>query len=290
MMCSKTTAAGVDCTGSAHQQLQHFFECYQNVLVLTGAGISTGSGIPDYRDRHGNWKRKQPVQHQEFVRSHQVRQRYWARSLVGWPVMQHAQPNSAHHCLHHLEQKGFVSHLVTQNVDRLHQKAGSSAAIDLHGRADEVICMQCGYRESRAQTHERCAAANPGFAGLQAETAPDGDADLEISFDEFEVPGCPLCSGTLKPDVVFFGDNVPRNRVDFVFAALKNSSALAVIGSSLMVYSGFRFAREAHLQNKPLLILTRGTTRADDLATVRIDAEISDTLTGATQALVSVSD
>ncbi|MBU2097213.1 MAG: NAD-dependent protein deacetylase [Gammaproteobacteria bacterium] len=269
----------------SRELLQHFFEQHSNVLVLTGAGISTGSGIPDYRDQNGNWKRKQPVQHQDFMRSHDVRQRYWARSLIGWPVMQKAQPNSAHFGLSALEKMGCISQLVTQNVDRLHQKAGSQSVIDLHGRADEVICMQCNYREDRMQTHTRCAAINPAFAELTAATAPDGDADLEINFDTFVVPGCPACGGILKPDVVFFGDNVPRDRVSDVFNAVCRSDALLVIGSSLMVYSGFRFAREAHRQKKTLLILTQGKTRADDIATVKIEAEIIKTLTATISAM-----
>lgn len=269
----------------SHELLLQFLTQHSDVLVLTGAGISTGSGIPDYRDQNGNWKRKQPVQHQDFMGNHDVRQRYWARSLAGWPVMQLARPNDAHYSLSALEKGGFISQLVTQNVDRLHQKAGSHTAIDLHGRADEVICMQCSYREPRALTHERCAEANPAFAGLTASAAPDGDADLEVNFDSFKVPGCPLCHGILKPDVVFFGDNVPRERVDSVFNALNESSALMVIGSSLMVYSGFRFAREAHLQKKPLLIFTQGKTRADELATVKIDAEIVNTLAATVSAM-----
>lgn len=274
---------------SNNNLLGEFLQHHTGVLVLTGAGISTGSGIPDYRDRLGNWKRKQPVQHHEFMASNAVRQRYWARSLVGWPVMQDAKPNTAHHCLNILEQRGYISQLVTQNVDRLHQKAGSQNTIDLHGRADEVICMQCHYREPREYTHKRCALVNPQFTTLTAATAPDGDADLEVAFDDFEVPGCPVCDSILKPDVVFFGDNVPRDRVEKVFSALHSCRALVVIGSSLMVYSGFRFAREAHQQNKPLLILNQGKTRADDIASVRIEAEIVDTLVRATDALTSVT-
>lgn len=287
MTISALTSDTSDTSAGNRARLQQFLEQHTDVLVLTGAGISTGSGIPDYRDQHGNWKRKQPVQHQDFMRSHEIRQRYWARSLVGWPVMQTAQPNPAHYCLSALENKGYITQLVTQNVDRLHQKAGSHTAIDLHGRADEVICMQCGHREARAITHERCAAFNPAFAGMTAGTAPDGDADLEVNFDNFNVPGCPFCNGTLKPDVVFFGDNVPRDRVDTVFDALDKSSALVVIGSSLMVYSGFRFAREAHQKKKPLLILTQGKTRADDIATVKIDAEIIATLASTAEMLTS---
>ncbi|MDO9519053.1 MAG: NAD-dependent protein deacetylase [Pseudohongiella sp.] len=286
---TSATKLAVPNNNNSHDMLRIFLEQHPDVLVLTGAGISTGSGIPDYRDKDGNWKRKQPVQHQDFMRSHETRQRYWARSLVGWPVMQTAQPNDAHYSLSLLEQNGYIKQLVTQNVDRLHQKAGSHSAIDLHGRADEVICMQCSKREPRELTHARCAATNPGFTGLKATAAPDGDADLEINFETFVVPECPSCGGILKPDVVFFGDNVPRARVDSVFSALHNSSALLVIGSSLMVYSGFRFAREAHLKKKPLLILTQGKTRADDIASVKIDAEIVETLARATQALTSAS-
>mgnify|MGYP002629927470 CR=1 FL=1 len=270
---------------SSVDALLQFLTQHRDVLVLTGAGISTGSGIPDYRDQNGNWKRKQPVQHQDFMRSHETRQRYWARSLVGWPVMQKAQPNEAHFSLSTLERKGHVKQLVTQNVDRLHQKAGSHSAIDLHGRADEVICTQCGHREARAVTHERCALINPEFAGFTASAAPDGDADLEVNFADFKVPGCPSCGGILKPDVVFFGDNVPLARVTDVFDALNESSALMVIGSSLMVFSGFRFAREARRQGKPLLVLTQGKTRADDIATCKIDAEIVRTLAGVVRAL-----
>jgi len=285
-MTNASLAAKQIDSSSSHHLLLEFITEHPRALVLTGAGISTGSGIPDYRDKDGNWKRKQPVQHQEFMRSHELRQRYWARSLIGWPVMQTAQPNAAHYTLATLEQNGFISKLVTQNVDRLHQKAGSQSAIDLHGRADEVICMQCNLRESRAITHQRFAAANPAFVGLTASAAPDGDADLDINFDEFVVTGCPVCGGILKPDVVFFGDNVPRDRVNDVFQALRDSSALMVIGSSLMVYSGFRFAREAHAQKKPLLILTHGKTRADELADVKIDAEITHTLSSALSALL----
>lgn len=271
----------------AINQLEQFISEQGDILVLSGAGISTDSGIPDYRDHNGNWKRKQPVQHQDFIANLDIRQRYWARSLIGWPVMQGAQPNKAHFSLARLENMGLVRQIVTQNVDRLHQKAGSYSSIDLHGRADEVICMQCDRRESRTLTHARCAMLNPAFSQLTATTAPDGDADLETDFSQFRVPDCPDCGGLLKPDVVFFGDTVPRARVDAVFEALEKSRALLVIGSSLMVYSGFRFAREAHLQKKPLAILTRGRTRADELADIKLDIGIESVLAGAADLLSS---
>lgn len=269
------TIALPNCLDQQSGELAAFLHAHAPVLVLTGAGISTDSGIPDYRDGNGNWKRKQPVQHQAFMQCAATRQRYWARSLVGWPIMQQAQPNLAHHKIAELENKGLISLVVTQNVDRLHQKAGSEAAVDLHGRADELVCMSCGYREARALMHQRCTALNPSLNNVSATVAPDGDADLEIDFSTFEVPGCPQCNGIVKPDVVFFGDNVPRPRVDRVFAALAHSRGLLVIGSSLMVFSGFRFARQAHQANTPLAILTQGRTRADDLASVKFDAPIA---------------
>jgi NAD-dependent SIR2 family protein deacetylase len=260
------------------QRLSEFLQQHAPVMILSGAGISTDSGIPDYRDSLGNWKRRQPVQHQDFLNNLTTRQRYWARSLVGWPLMQQARPNTAHFQIAALESRGLVSHVVTQNVDRLHQKAGSDQAVDLHGRADEIICVSCDYRESRQVMHEYCAALNPAFTLLHAGVAPDGDADLETDFSGFRVPACPVCNGILKPDVVFFGDNVPRARVDAVFEGLRASRGLLVIGSSLMVFSGFRFCREAHRQQIPLAILTQGVTRADDLASLKLDNSIAGTL------------
>lgn len=264
-----------NCLESESQSLREFIHANSPLLILTGAGVSTDSGIPDYRDSQGNWKRKQPVQHQDFMQSAATRQRYWARSLIGWPVMQRAQPNLAHKKIAALEIQGLTTHTVTQNVDRLHQKAGSQDVIDLHGRADELVCMSCSHRQGRLLMHDRCASLNSQFAELTANTAPDGDADLEMDFSGFQVPGCPHCNGILKPDVVFFGDNVPRDRVDQVFDSLADSRGLLVIGSSLMVFSGFRFARQAHQSNIPVAIVTQGKTRADELASLKIDAPIA---------------
>lgn len=255
--------------------LFEFIQRYPRLLVLTGAGISTDSGIPDYRDRNGEWKRKQPVQHQDFMSLEAVRQRYWGRSLIGWPVMQQARPNRAHRALATLEQRGLVELLVTQNVDGLHQRAGSHRVVDLHGRADQVICMRCDYRCSRDRVHQSCAALNPDYLHYSAAQAPDGDADLEIDFSRFQVPHCPECGGILKPDVVFFGDNVPKPRVEQALDALKSADALLVIGSSLMVYSGFRFCRRAREWHKPIAALTLGRTRADELLDLKLDAAIT---------------
>ena len=258
--------------------LFEFIRQHPRLLILTGAGMSTDSGIPDYRDQQGQWKRKQPVQHGDFMQSELVRQRYWGRSLIGWPVIRDAEPNQAHAALAELEAMGHVELLVTQNVDRLHQQSGSQQVIDLHGRSDEVICMSCDYRVKRDQVHAESARLNPEFTRFTAETAPDGDADLEVDFTGFKVPGCPSCSGILKPDVVFFGDNVPKERVEKVSEALDRSDALLVIGSSLMVFSGFRFCRYAEQREKPIAALTLGKTRADELLQLKLDAPIGPTL------------
>lgn len=260
------------------EKLVSFIYQHPRVMVLTGAGISTDSGIPDYRDVLGEWKQKQPVQHAAFMSQLSVRQRYWGRSLPGWPTMRDAKPNSSHFALVELETRGSVTHLVTQNVDRLHQKAGSCEVNDLHGRSDEVICMSCDYRTDRNQIHRLAAELNPLYKNITAIAAPDGDANLEMDFSNFTVPDCPSCGGILKPDVVFFGDNVPKERVKQSLNALEQADALLVIGSSLMVYSGFRFCKYAAEWKKPIATLTLGKTRADNLSDLRINAPIKQTL------------
>lgn len=262
----------------AGAMLAEFIHRHPGLMILTGAGVSTDSGIPDYRDGDGAWKRRQPVQHQDFMISPTVRQRYWGRSLIGWPVIRNARPNTAHHHVAELELRNHSRLLVTQNVDRLHQQAGSRAVTDLHGRADEVICMGCGYRCKRDEVHERCADMNPEFGHYTAGAAPDGDADLEVDFSDFRVADCPCCGGILKPDVVFFGDYVPKDRVCSALDTLKASDGLLVIGSSLMVYSGFRFCRYAKEWGKPMATLNLGRTRADSLVDLKLNSGISETL------------
>lgn len=258
---------------------------HPRVFVLTGAGCSTGSGIPDYRDEDGAWKRKPPVTYQAFVEDAFTRARYWARSFIGWPTIASARPNGTHDALAHWEATGGVSALVTQNVDGLHQRAGSRAVIDLHGRLDQVVCLGCRQRTPRSALQLRLAECNTHWQGLTAGAAPDGDADLEhADFNGFHVPDCEACGGLLKPDVVFYGENVPRERVAAAQQALANSNAMLVVGSSLMVYSGYRFARMACEAGLPLAILTRGVTRADDLATLKLPADCADTLARALQA------
>ncbi|MEQ1658378.1 MAG: NAD-dependent protein deacetylase [Hylemonella sp.] len=228
------------------QPLIDFVAKHPRLLVITGAGCSTAAGIPDYRDENGAWKRREPMRYQLFVESALARQRYWARSMLGWRTMAGALPTAAHHALAQLERAGRVTLLVTQNVDGLHQAAGSTAVVDLHGRIDTVCCLGCGVRSPRRALQEELMARNPDWLALDARSLPDGDADLEsLDFAAFDVPTCPQCGGLLKPDVVFFGESVPRERVADVRAALTQADAVLVAGSSLMVYSGYRFVEEA---------------------------------------------
>lgn len=268
---------------TAHHHARHLHDwlgAHRRVFVLTGAGCSTASGIPDYRDAAGAWKRSAPVTWQAFLREPATRARYWARSLVGWPRVARAAPNPTHHALATLEARGALSLLVTQNVDGLHQRAGSRDVVDLHGRIDRVRCLGCDARFARADLQEELAWRNPGWAGRDAATAPDGDADVEDTTG-FRVPDCRDCGGMLKPDVVFFGENVPRARVEAAQQALRDADGMLLVGSSLMVYSGYRFALMAREAGLPLAILTRGVTRADPLATLKLDADCGETLTAA---------
>ena len=260
-------------------RLEDFIAAHRRLFVLTGAGCSTGSGIPDYRDEQGAWKRTPPVTYQAFVGDGITRRRYWARSLVGWPRIAQAQPNAAHRALAALEAQGRCSQLLTQNVDGLHQAAGSRAVIDLHGRLDAVVCLGCCASSSRADVQRRLAEANPAWAGLAAGAAPDGDADLEDrDFATFQVPACDACGGMLKPDVVFFGENVPRARVDAAMAGLAQADGMLVVGSSLMVYSGLRFVHAAVRAQIPVAAVNLGRTRADDLLRFRMAAPCGDAL------------
>src|ERR1700728_500254 len=226
---------------SEYSSLPGFIDRHRRLFVLTGAGCSTSSGIPDYRDADGQWKRTQPVTFQAFMGEEAVRRRYWARSLLGWRRFSRAEPTDAHRALARLEAIGKTELLLTQNVDRLHQAAGSARVIDLHGRLDRVRCMECELRLPRDEFQAEMGRLNPDWLALDAAAAPDGDADLEASdFSTFAVPSCPRCGGVLKPDVVFFGENVPRDRVDAAAKHLERADAMLIVGSSLMVYSGFR--------------------------------------------------
>lgn len=259
---------------------------YQRVFVLTGAGTSTGSGIPDYRDEAGDWKGAAPVTWQAFTGDPGVYRRYWARSHVGWPRFSRVLPNAAHLALAELGRRGPVDVLVTQNVDGLHQRAGSPSVIELHGNLGSVTCLDCGARTGRNALQLDMAAANPGWDPGPAAFAPDGDAHVAAEAEAaYRPPRCAVCGGMLKPDVVFFGENVPRARLELALEALDRAEAMLVAGSSLMVYSGFRFARIAHETGKPLAILNRGATRADALASLRLQGEVGATLQDAAALL-----
>ena len=269
-------------------ELSEFIEQHSRLFVLTGAGCSTGSGIPDYRDADGEWKRGRPVLLQDFLAHEQGRKRYWARSLIGWRRMHAARPNDAHRALAALADRGRIEQLVTQNVDGLHQAAGHGNVIDLHGRVDVVRCMSCERALPREHVQAELTRRNPSFAELAAQAAPDGDdpwkspkgdADLEgIEFASFEIPSCAACGGLLKPDVVFFGERVPAERVRAAFASLERADAMLVVGSSLMVYSGYRFAKAAADAGKPIAAVNLGITRADELLTLKVSAPCAEAL------------
>jgi NAD-dependent SIR2 family protein deacetylase len=252
--------------------LRCFIERHPRLFVLTGAGCSTDSGIPDYRDAEGNWKRAtRPVTLQAFLTDAAVRRRYWARSLVGWRHLGATRPNDAHRALARLQQEGRVERLVTQNVDRLHQAAGSPAVIDLHGRLDRVRCLGCERRSPRADLQEELLRRNPDWAVLEAGRAPDGDAELAAAdLSGFEVPDCPACGGLVKPDVVFFGESVPPARVQMALQDLERADAMLVVGSSLMLYSGYRFAQRAAQLGRPIAAVNLGRTRADGLLSLKL--------------------
>jgi NAD-dependent SIR2 family protein deacetylase len=248
-------------------------------VVLTGAGLSTDSGIPDYRGP-GSQPRT-PMTFQEFVSGPEQQQRYWARAHLGWSRMGRAVPNDGHRALARLEAGGEVSFLITQNVDGLHEQAGHRAVVALHGRISDVACLDCGRRIHRSVVQRRLEEANPGWREAHAHVAvrPDGDVALEETAG-FVVPVCPGCGGRLKPDVVFFGENVPKDRVARCYAALDEADSLLVAGSSLAVMSGLRFVRYAAKAGLPVVILNRGRTRGDDLATAKIEAGCSQWLAG----------
>jgi NAD-dependent SIR2 family protein deacetylase len=262
--------------------LRTWADRFERVFVLTGAGISTASGIPDYRDTDGAWKRPPPVTYQAFVGDTATYRRYWARSFVGWPMFSTAQPNAGHHALATFARERRTTALVTQNVDTLHQRAGSGDVIDLHGRLDRTVCLSCGDQRPRNELQTRMAANNAGWRPRQAAAAPDGDADIDPSaVAAFEPPHCAICGGMLKPDVVFFGENVPRERYAQALAALHAADAVLVVGSSLMVYSGFRFARMGHERGMPVAILNRGQTRADALVDLKLEGDCGAVLAAA---------
>ena len=248
-------------------------------LILSGAGLSTESGIPDYRGPSGLARRAEPMTYQAFAGGSAARRRYWARSYLGWRHIARAVPNDGHRAVAELQRGGVLAGIITQNVDGLHQAAGAQQVIELHGGLDRVACLGCGQRTSRARLDRRLAAANPGWAARAAGLSPDGDA---VIADEdaagFRVVDCAGCGGLLKPDVVFFGENVPRSRVDQCHALVEQAAALVVLGSSLTVMSGYRFVRLAARLAIPVAIINLGPTRGDAEASLILNAPLGQTL------------
>jgi NAD-dependent SIR2 family protein deacetylase len=273
-------------TDSLHQ-IARFIERHPDALVLTGAGISTASGIPDYRDADGVRRGRAPIQGPEFRTMAAVRQRYWARSMIGWPVMRNARPNPGHAALARLQAHALLGPIITQNVDGLHQRAGSEGVLELHGSIHTVICLACGERQARAQVQAQLEALNPQLAGASAQAAPDGDAHVDPdSLEGFRVPDCGHCGGVLQPDVVFFGDSVPGERTSEARERVENASALLVVGSSVMVHSGYRLCTRAAEAGKPLAALNAGRTRADHLFCLKAEEALQEMLPSLAEMLV----
>ncbi|HUR51972.1 MAG TPA: NAD-dependent protein deacetylase [Mycobacteriales bacterium] len=248
-----------------------------DVVVLSGAGISTDSGIPDYRGRTGRARPASPMTYQVFTGSAEARQRYWARSHLGWRHVARAEPNAGHVAVTTLQAQGLVSGVVTQNVDRLHTAAGTQDVLELHGALDRVVCLRCGEITSREGLDDRLHEANPAFTRESAPLKPDGDVDLD-DVRGFTVVDCLVCGGLLKPDVVFFGETVPRARVDRALALVDAARSLLVLGSSLTVMSGYRFVLHAARRGIPVAIVCEGPTRGDAQAAVKVDASLSQVL------------
>ncbi|ETK37061.1 NAD-dependent deacetylase [Microbispora sp. ATCC PTA-5024] len=251
-----------------------------DVVVLSGAGLSTESGIPDYRGETGRARRADPMTYQTFVRSESARRRYWARSHLGWRQIARAAPNAGHHAVAELQDRGLLAGIITQNVDGLHQAAGAREVIELHGGLDRVVCLSCGERTSRYLLEERLRSANPRWDAEAGEINPDGDVVLtDEQVRDFRVVDCLGCGGLLKPDVIFFGENVPPSRVRACYALTERAGTLLVLGSSLTVMSGYRFVRHAAERAIPVAIVNRGATRGDAHALVALDAPLGATLT-----------
>lgn len=272
--------------GSA-EQVAKLISDNQPVTVITGAGFSASSGLPVYRDANGNWIHSEPVQGPKFRASKKLRQRYWCRSYFGWQSFSKAAPNQAHKDLATLEEGGLIDTVITQNVDGLHQSAGSSSTVALHGNLSEVICLDCGDITQRADLQQRLQENNPEFLKVEFRVAPDGDAIVEDShIEKFNVVACTSCGGVLQPYVVFYGDNVPKSRVQHCMQRVLESRLLVCAGTSLMVYSGFRFCKAAISAGIPLVIINKGVTRADDLASAKIDDDCEAVLSQLKQLLL----
>ena len=259
-------------------RLAAFFSELDRVICLTGAGCSLASGIPTYRTTSGDWQGRNPIEHKAFIDSFKTRQRYWARSFLGWPLMNTAQPNATHRALTELVTRGKITTVITQNVDSLHEKSGLKSVQHLHGDLTAVTCLACGQQEARVQLQNRLAALNLHLE-LGGEIHPDGDAEISLDLiTHFTIAHCLHCGGTLKPNVVFFGGQVDPERVQSIYRSIEQADALWVIGSSLKLFSGYRFCRHALAVGKPIVLLNPGWTRADPIATLKISRPAEDIL------------
>jgi NAD-dependent SIR2 family protein deacetylase len=266
--------AGHDAPAGNLVRLKRFLDRYSSILVLTGAGLSTASGIPAYRDADGQWLRRDPILYQDFMRCGTTRRRYWARSFLGWPRIRTGRPNGAHRALAELERQNRVSMLVTQNVDGLHRMAGSRALIELHGRLSKVGCLSCQMRIERDELQTELTSLNPDWTPEVHEYRPDGDAELdERAYPGFRTADCRQCGGILKPEVVFFGESVPAERSQAINEALSQSDAVLVVGSSLVVMSSYRIVRQARSMDLPVAAINNGRTRADDLLDFKVGGD-----------------
>lgn len=248
------------------------------VVVLSGAGISASSGIPVYRNDEGVRINTSPIQHHEFIQRESVRKRYWSRSILGWPVFRETKPTKAHLAVKQLQEEGYLGHVITQNVDRLHQKGGSKRCLDLHGRLDRTLCLSCGDLETRDKLQARLEKHNPEYKALEKSivtTKPDGDAEPHRDSQGFVVPSCARCGdGNLMPDLIFFGGCVPKPRVAQAKELVSQADTLLCLGSSLQIMSGFRFCRQAKELGKQLVVVSKGKTRADEMADIKLEADL----------------
>ncbi len=281
------TAATSRAEAEAAEALARFLRRHERLLVLTGAGCSTGSGIPAYRDEDGNWMAGQPVLYQDFVSRPKARRRYWSRSINGWPRFARAAPGPAHVALAELQERRRLTGLLTQNVDGLHQRAGQRDVVELHGNLGGVVCLGCRRRVARDAVQQRLEADNPDFAAVDPKRLlPDGDAATPAGdLAAFRVPDCERCGGVLKPDVVFFGESAPGERVARGMEAVAEADALLVVGTSLMLLSGLRFCRRAVELGRPIAAVNRGRTRADALFALKVEADCGAVLHHALQSL-----
>lgn len=274
--------AAVEVRAGSVAELARFLSDHERIVVLTGAGCSTGSGIPAYRDETGRWRRRRPIFYREFLDNPVMRRRYWARSYFGWTVMQQARPGMTHGALARLARTGTVSGLITQNVDGLHQHAGHEDIVELHGGLERVLCLDCGLGTTRDALQRRLEALNPDWAPEVLGINPDGDAELdERAYPGFRIADCADCGGTLKPDVVFFGESVPKQRLAAADRLVESADAMLIVGTSLVVWSGFRLARRAAERGIPVAAVNNGLTRADGLLEFKLEGDCGEVLQNA---------